>query len=155
MSERERRKRQQTAEAQLVAEIAKGSSEALAALYERYAGMLLGLANKVLRDSGEAEEVLQETLLEVWRQASRYDPSRSSVSTWLVLITRSRAIDRFRNRKMVRKTVTAVEHGRCGAYASPEYASPEGVVAAAGSLRGRADAHPRSMEADFTSFCFS
>ncbi|MDH3254149.1 MAG: sigma-70 family RNA polymerase sigma factor [Acidobacteriota bacterium] len=120
MSERERKKRRQTAEAELVAEIASGSSEALAALYERYAGMLLGLANTVLHDRGEAEEVLQETLLQVWKQASRYDAGRSSVSTWLVLITRSRAIDRLRNRKVVRKTVTAAQHERHATYASPE-----------------------------------
>ncbi len=119
-SERERRKREQSKEAQLVAAIASGDSEALSILYDRYSGMLLGLANKVLRNSGDAQEVLQETMLQVWKQASRYDPSRSSVSTWLVLITRSRAIDRVRSRKVVQKTVTAAQREKGAIHTSPE-----------------------------------
>ena len=118
--ERERLKQERSAEAELVALIADGDAEALSALYDRYSGMLLGLANKVLRSSGDAEEVLQETMLQVWKQASRYDPTRSSVSTWLVLITRSRAIDRLRSRKVVQKTVTAAQHERGTTHASPE-----------------------------------
>jgi RNA polymerase sigma-70 factor (ECF subfamily) len=118
--ERGRRKRQQSREAKIVAAIAAGDSEALSELYDRYSGMLLGLATKVLRDSAEAEEVLQEAMLQAWRQASRYDPARSSVSTWLVLITRSRAIDRLRSRKVVQKTVTAAQHEKVSMHTSPE-----------------------------------
>ena len=119
-SERERRIQQQAAEARLVKAITDGDSEALGQLYDRYSGMLLGLATKVLRDPGDAEEVLQETMLQVWKQASRYDSQRSSVSTWLVLITRSRAIDRLRNRKVVQKTATAAQHEKGDTHTSPE-----------------------------------
>jgi RNA polymerase sigma-70 factor (ECF subfamily) len=119
-TERERRKRRQSAEAKLVAAIADGDAAALSDLYDRYSGMLLGLATKVLRDTGEAEEVLQEAMLQVWKQASRYDSSRSSVSTWLVLIIRSRAIDRLRSRKVVQKTVIGAQHEKVSTHTSPE-----------------------------------
>jgi RNA polymerase sigma-70 factor (ECF subfamily) len=118
--ERERRKQERSAEADLVARIADGDAEALSALYDRYSGMLLGLANKVLRSTGDAEEVLQETMLQVWKQAYRYDPARSSLSTWLVLITRSRAIDRLRSRNIVRKVEAAAQHEKAVTHASPE-----------------------------------
>jgi len=82
----------------IVRRIGRSDAAALAELYDRYAGMLLALARRILGAGGEAEEVLQESLLQVWNQAERYDPARSSVSTWLILITRSRALDRLRSR---------------------------------------------------------
>jgi RNA polymerase sigma-70 factor (ECF subfamily) len=95
-------------DAELLREIAAGSSDGLATLYDRYASTLLALANRVLRSEGEAEEVLQEVFLHVWNRADRYDPQRSSVPTWLVLITRSRAIDRLRSRRVLERTLGAV-----------------------------------------------
>jgi RNA polymerase sigma-70 factor (ECF subfamily) len=82
--------------------------------------MLLALARRVLNDSSDAEEVLQEVFLQVWNQAGRWDPARSSVSTWLVLITRSRAIDRLRSRRVVDKAVTAAQHERPVTHTSPK-----------------------------------
>jgi len=104
----------------LMVEIAARRPEALAALYDRYAGMLHALARRVLIDSSDAEEVLQEAMLQVWNQAERYDSKRSSVSTWLVLITRSRAIDRLRSRRVSERTVQAAERERRHIHTSPE-----------------------------------
>ena len=84
-------------------------SEAIEELYDRYGGMLLGLARKVVKDPADAEEVLQETFVHVWNRAASYDPARSSVATWLVLITRSRAIDRVRTKNVVDRTHAAVQ----------------------------------------------
>ncbi|MEE2777712.1 MAG: sigma factor [Acidobacteriota bacterium] len=53
--------------------------------------MLLALTQRILGRAGDAEEVLQETFIQAWKQASRYDPARSSVSNWLSLNARSRA----------------------------------------------------------------
>jgi RNA polymerase sigma-70 factor (ECF subfamily) len=113
-------KRARSEEARLVRRIGAGEPEALSELYDRYSGMLLALARRVLHDSSDAEEVLQEVFLQVWNQAGRYDPARSSVSTWLVLITRSRSIDRLRNRRVVDKAVTAAQHEKPVTHTSPE-----------------------------------
>lgn len=103
----------------LLQEIAAGQTEALATLYDRYSGMLQALARRVLHDLSDAEEVLQEAFLQVWKQAERYDSSRSSVSTWLVLITRSRAIDRLRSRRVTERTVSAAEKEKPQTHTSP------------------------------------
>jgi RNA polymerase sigma-70 factor (ECF subfamily) len=91
----------------LVRRIADGDAAALGELYERFAGMLLALARRILGPAGDAEEVLQESLVQVWNQADRYDAGRSSVSTWLILILRSRALDRLRSRAARDRTVEA------------------------------------------------
>ena len=72
---------------QLVLAIREGQEAAVSELYDRYSNMLVALAHRVLRDAADSEEILQEVFLQVWNQAARYDPARSSVSTWLVLIT--------------------------------------------------------------------
>lgn len=112
------------ADAALVRQVADRQAEALGELYDRFAPLLLGLVVRILGSRAEAEEVLQDVFLHVWNQAGRYDPSRSSVSTWLVLIARSRAIDRLRSRKVAERTLDAVERqeGPGGGHASPEAA---------------------------------
>jgi RNA polymerase sigma-70 factor (ECF subfamily) len=91
-------------DAALVRQVAERQPQALAELYDRFAPTLLALARRILANHSDAEEVLQEVFVQVWDRGQRYDPARSSVSTWLVLITRSRAIDRLRNRKVVDRT---------------------------------------------------
>ncbi len=115
--------REATPDPELVAAVGAGDAEALARLYDRFSGMLLGLTHRILGDASEAEEVLQEAFLQVWNQAGRYDPKRSSVSTWLVLITRSRAIDRLRSRKVKNRTLLAVQQEKRGSHTSPEGAA--------------------------------
>jgi len=88
----------------VVGRMAEGDPEALAELYERFAGVLLAVARRILGPGGEAEEALQESLLQAWNQAERYDPGRSSVSTWLILIVRTRALDRLRSRQARERT---------------------------------------------------
>ncbi len=104
----------------LVERIAGGDPEALSELYDRFSGMLLGLATKVLGDRSDAEEVLQEVFVQVWKQAERYQRQRSSVSTWLVLITRSRSIDRLRSRKVKLRTATEAQRENPNPHTSPE-----------------------------------
>ena len=83
----------------LIARIDGREADALASLYDRHSARLMGLCQRILGDTGEAEEVLQEVFLWVWRSASRFDPSRGSVLAWLLVGTRSRAIDRLRTRR--------------------------------------------------------
>ena len=81
---------------ELISQITRGNSGALGALYDRQAGLLLGVLVRVLGDAQEAEDVLHEVFLEVWERASDYDASRGSVRAWLVMRARSRGLDRLR-----------------------------------------------------------
>ncbi|HSM13167.1 MAG TPA: sigma-70 family RNA polymerase sigma factor [Thermoanaerobaculia bacterium] len=92
---------------------------ALSELYDRYASLVLAVARRILIAKQDAEETLQETFLQAWLQADRYDSSRSSVPTWLVLIARSRALDRLRARQARDRATTAAE-------AEPRPADPSG-----------------------------
>ena len=105
---------------ELVQAIVERRSEAVAELYDRYSGMLKALSQRILHDPSDAEEILQETFLQVWTQASRYDPKRSSVSTWLVLISRSRSIDRLRSRQVKLRTATAAGRENPDLHTSPK-----------------------------------
>lgn len=91
----------------IVRRMAAGDADALAELYDRYAALLLALTRRILGPAGEAEESLQEAFLQAWHQAGRYDPARSSVSTWLLLIARTRALDRLRSRGARERTAQA------------------------------------------------
>jgi RNA polymerase sigma-70 factor (ECF subfamily) len=82
-----------------VTRLARGDSEALATLYDRRGRAVYSLACRVLGDALEAEEVVQDVFAKAWRQAARYDPSRGTVVAWLLVMTRSRAIDRLRSRR--------------------------------------------------------
>lgn len=79
--------------------MATGDGSALAELYDRHVRAAFSLAFRVLRDQGDAEEVVQDVFAQAWRQAARYDTSRGAVVAWLLMMTRSRAIDRLRARR--------------------------------------------------------
>src|SRR5262245_36236736 len=76
---------------------AQGDEGALTALYDGTAATVNGLALRILGDPGAAEEVTGDVYLQVWRQAVRFDPRRGAPLTWLLMLTRSRAIDRLRS----------------------------------------------------------
>jgi RNA polymerase sigma-70 factor (ECF subfamily) len=84
---------------ELMARIEARDADALGLLYDGHAARLLGLAERIVGSGGEAEEVLQEVFLHVWRAAASYDASRGSVLAWLLVATRSRSIDRLRARR--------------------------------------------------------
>ena len=69
---------------------------ALAQLYDRYRAILFGLLMRILNNREEAEDVLQELFLQVWRRAADFDENRGRPFTWLVTMARSRGIDRLR-----------------------------------------------------------
>ncbi len=85
-------------ERKLAAALRRHDSDALAVIQAEYGGVVLGYLRGVLGDRASAEDVLQVTLLEVWQRAETYDPKRSSLLTWVMMIARSRAIDQMRRR---------------------------------------------------------
>jgi len=87
------------ADPELFERIAAGDRDAFGAFYDRYAPVLFGFCVRILKDARDAEDVLQETFVQVWRDAGRFDPARASVKTWLFTIARSRALDRWRSRR--------------------------------------------------------
>lgn len=88
----------------LIEAMAGGDRTALAGLYDRHASTLLALALRILRNRGEAEDLLHDVFLEVWRAAKDYDTSRGRVRTWLVIRMRSRALDVVKSARMARRT---------------------------------------------------
>lgn len=81
----------------LVQQLALGSGEAMRAVYARCAGRAFAIVLHLLRSRADAEEVLQETFLEVWRRAREFDPGRGGLETWVLTMARTRAIDRLRS----------------------------------------------------------
>lgn len=83
-------------DAALIEQIIARDESALTALYDRYAGMLSSVLNRILRDTQAAEEILQDVFYQLWRTAPNFDASRGSLPAWLAVIARNRAISRLR-----------------------------------------------------------
>ena len=84
----------------LLTRVAGRDAGALADLYDRHNRLLFSLILRVLRDRGEAEDVLQEVFVRVWDRADSYSPALGTPLAWLVRIARNRAIDRLRSRRV-------------------------------------------------------
>jgi len=82
--------------------VAAGDRAALRFVYDQTAAKLFGVCLRILKDRSEAEDVLQEVYLTVWRKAGAFDETRASPITWLVALTRNRAIDRLRSGTVAR-----------------------------------------------------
>ena len=76
--------------------VACGDRSAFERLYDRYAPLVYSLALRINRVQADAEDLVQEVFLQVWRRAETYRPERGSVEAWLLTITRNRALDRHR-----------------------------------------------------------
>ena len=86
------------ADATLIRRILNGDDTALGTLYDRYSRLVYSVSLRILRDTGAAEEVLQDIFHQLWRVAGSFDFARGSLSSWLMVMARNRSIDRLRRR---------------------------------------------------------
>jgi RNA polymerase sigma-70 factor, ECF subfamily len=86
-----------------LARIPDGDRAALQTVYRLTSAKLFGTALRILGERSEAEDVLQEVYVTVWRKAADFDPARASPMTWLIAIARNRAIDRLRATRTSRR----------------------------------------------------
>ncbi|MGW7459705.1 ECF RNA polymerase sigma factor SigK [Streptomyces sp. NPDC054797] len=77
--------------------VAHGDKQAFSALYDALAPLVFGIVVKVVRDRAQSEEVAQEVMIDLWRQAARYRAEAGSVTTWAATIAHRRAVDRVRS----------------------------------------------------------
>ncbi|MCV0403034.1 MAG: sigma-70 family RNA polymerase sigma factor [Chloroflexi bacterium] len=86
-------------DARLAERVRDGDSDALGELYDRYAGMALATALRVVGSRDEAEDVVHDAFVAAWRKIDRFDAERGSLRAWLMTVVRNRAIDRVRARR--------------------------------------------------------
>jgi RNA polymerase sigma factor (sigma-70 family) len=77
----------------------RGDQGAIAVLYDRYRGLMYGLASRITGDQSLAQDVVQDAFVGIWRNASRYSSARASGKTWILSITHHRAVDAVRRRR--------------------------------------------------------
>lgn len=115
----------------LLERVARGERDALLALHDRLGPAMLAVALRVTRDRAVAEEIVQEALLAVWREAGAFDRARGSASSWLLTLVRNRAIDALRARRRRASLEDRCADEPADASATPEQHSSESERAAA------------------------
>ncbi len=120
-------------DAELARSLARGDEGALHHLYERHGGVVLALATRMLGSREEAEEVLHDTFYRLWLNASRFDPDRAAVRTYLYALARNLCLSRLRARRARPVTADLDENG--AAYQVAMSTDPDPVPAL---LAGRA-----------------
>ncbi|NBD11271.1 sigma-70 family RNA polymerase sigma factor [Corallococcus silvisoli] len=93
------------ADRELLRQVALGGAAAMREVYARCSARAFAIAVRLLPTRADAEEILQETFLEVWRRAREFDPERGGLETWVTTIARTRAIDRLRSLGTVSRMV--------------------------------------------------
>ena len=101
--------RRRVEDAELLARIVDRDERAVEALYARYSGPLYSLAYQVTGAERFAQDVVQEVFVALWRDASRFDPSRGAVAPWLFSLARHKAIDLVRREANIRKRTADVD----------------------------------------------
>jgi RNA polymerase sigma-70 factor, ECF subfamily len=83
----------------LLERVREGDQAAMAEIFDRHSRAVYSVALHVLKDTGHAEDVMQEIFFQVWQNSASFVEARGSLRTWLLAVTRNRAIDFLRRRK--------------------------------------------------------
>jgi len=94
----------QTIAVNLIQKVANQDRDAFGQLYDRFSSLVFALAMRMLRVRSDAEDLLQEVFVQIWRQAQSYSVQRGSPEAWIVNIARSRAIDKIRSIRRMEKS---------------------------------------------------
>jgi RNA polymerase sigma-70 factor (ECF subfamily) len=97
-------------QAELLKRARRGDESAFAEWYDATSARAFGLAVRVLRDRAQAEEVTQESYLDCWRHAARFDVAKGSAVSWLLTIVHRRAVDRVRSAEAAGRRDVAYGH---------------------------------------------
>ena len=114
-----------------------GDEKALAELYDRYTPLVYPVALRILRSPADAEDVVQQAWLQVWKGAAGYDSRRGTVAAWLLTVARTRALDRYRSVASRRRAEEKVD---------PEPATPPEDPTASATQRQMSDRVRRAMQ---------
>jgi RNA polymerase sigma-70 factor (ECF subfamily) len=105
---------------ELMRAFARRDPSAATQLYERFAPRVYGLGMVMLGNTAQAEDLVQDTFVKLWRNAGRYDPSRGSLDTWVLLIARSLAIDLIRRKVLEARILASQSRPETSAEPGPE-----------------------------------
>lgn len=94
-------------DAELVRRLRDADGAALSQLYQRFGRPCYSLARRICADEGLAEDVVQEVFLTLWRDPTRFDPSRGSFATWLLTLIHHKAVDAVRRESTIRRRMVA------------------------------------------------
>jgi RNA polymerase sigma-70 factor (ECF subfamily) len=86
-------------DAQLLGQVTKGDEKALATLQQRHTALLRTVISRVISDDADVDEVVQDVMLEIWKNASHYSAEKGQALGWIVTLARRRAIDRIRRKQ--------------------------------------------------------
>ena len=91
-----------------MAQVQQGRREALAGLYDRYSGRVYGMAMQKLQDPAEAQDVMQDVFVTIWKKATTFQPDRGMVQSWLLTTAHHRIIDRLRRETRTREAMESI-----------------------------------------------
>ena len=86
-------------DAALLEKVEQGDQQSMGELFDRYSGMVYSVALRVLKDTGQAEDVMQDIFIQIWKKPGGFISGRGSLGAWLVVVARNRAIDSLRKRR--------------------------------------------------------
>ncbi len=131
----------------IVRRLAHGDGAALGDLYDRHGRTVFALAARILGDHGEAEDLTQDVFTLAWRNAAKYDASRGVVAAWLLVTTRTRAIDRLRSRRVRPRSAGASEILRMDAI--PDTAASVEMIVASEQMAARVRAALETLPPEY------